>query len=139
MKKLLASLLLASSLCLAGCSSTESCSSASGKLRSGGYTVQTYTQAEAKAHLSAFNFEGVDLTDALIAKKGSDENQDYMLAFFFSSIDQASAFVNKNQYENLATLNSVLDKELGSGYTRRVGTHNNVALCTSETAFSVAF
>lgn len=139
MKKLLASLLLAGSLCLTGCSSTESSGSASEKLRSSGYTVQTYSQAEAKAHLSAFNFEGVDLSDALIAKKGSPDNQDYMLAFFFPNVDQASSFVNKNQYENLATLNSVLDKELGDGYTRRVGTHNNVALCTSETAFSVAF
>ena len=139
MKKLFASLLLASSLCLAGCSQSESSSSVKGNLQAKGYNATVYTAVEAKARISGLNFEGIDLTDAVYATKGSDENADLFLVFFFSSIDFATTFFERNNYENMGMMSDYAKKNLGENLTVKVGIKNNAAYCGSETALSVAF
>ena len=139
MKKLLASLLLASSLCLAGCSASESSSSVKGNLTRSGYEATVYSATEAKARISGLNFEGIDLTEAVYATKGSEDNADLFLVFFFSSIDVATTFFERNNYENMAMMHRYAESNLGKNLTVKVGTKNNTAYCGSETALSVAF
>lgn len=137
MKKLLASLLLAGSLCLAGCSASESSSSAKGSLQGKGYTVSVYSESETKARYQQFDYSGFSLTDSLYATKGTGDNADFLLAFFFSSIDDASNFVTKG--DNIRLLNSAIDQFLGKNLTAKLGSHNNVAYAGSEASFSSAF
>ena len=139
MKKLLATLLLASSLCLAGCSQSESSSSVKGNLQAKGYNATVYSATEAKARISGLNFEGIDLTDAVYATKGSDENADLFLVFFFSSINVASTFFERNNNENMGMMYDYARRNLGDNLTVKVGTKNNAAFCGSETALSAAF
>ena len=137
MKRLLASLFLASSLCLVGCSSSESSSSAKSSLQGKGYKVSVYTSAEAKVQYSQFTYEGFNLTDALYATKGSEENADFLLAFFFSSTDQASKFVEAG--DNISLFSSACEQYLGKNLSAKKGSHNNVAYCGSYTSFDAAF
>lgn len=137
MKKLLASLLLASSLCLAGCSASESSSSAKSSLQGNGYTVSVYSESETKARFQQFDYSGFTLTDCVYATKGTGDNADFLLAFFFSNIEDAPNFVMKG--DNIRLLNSAIEQLLGKNLTAKYGSHNNVAYAGSETSFSAAF
>ena len=139
MKKILASLLLASSLCLAGCSASESSSSVKGNLSRNGYEATIYSATEAKARISGLNFEGIDLTEAVYATKGSEDNADFFLVFFFPSIEVTTTFFERNNHENMAMMSSYAESNLGKNLTAKAGTKNNTAYCGSETALYVAF
>ena len=136
MKKLFASLLFASSLCLTACGASESSGSAKSKLNSSGYSTTVYTAEQAKERYKGLTFEGFELVDAIYGTKGEGDNFDFLLAFFFGSIDQASNFVTTG--DNIRMFDSAKE-QLGKNLVGKYGSHNNVAYVGSETSFSVAF
>lgn len=136
MKKLLTALFIAGAMALTGCKpDTLKSDSAKSKLTSNGYNVEVYGDTEAKARITGLDYEGFTLVNALVADKGTRDNKDFLLAFYFNTVDEASNFVTKN----IAQFNSYLEKNLGSNLTAKQGSHNNVAYAGSETSFSVAF
>ena len=140
MKKLLATLLVAGSLAMTACQpNIYTSSDAKGKLSSKEYTVEVYGEEEAKKRISELNYDGVTFTDALYAEKGKDDDKDLLIAFFFTSIDAATNFTDKNNHENLGMLDDYGAKNLGANLKKKVGTHNNVVYIGSETSFAAAF
>ena len=136
MKKLFASLLLASSLCLVGCSSTETSGSAKSKLESSGYSATVYNAADSKTRYeSYFNFAGTSLVDSIVALKGEDANRDYFLCFYFSDTSSASTFLDAN----IAELNRAAETNIGSNLTATAGLKNNAVYSASTVSFSVVF
>ena len=136
MKKLLASLLLASSLCLVGCSSTETSGSAKSKLEGSGYTATIYNAEESKTRYSNyFNFAGTSLVDSIVALKGEDANRDYFLCFYFSDTSSASTFLDAN----IAELNRAAETNIGSNLKATVCLKNNAVYSASTVSFSVVF
>lgn len=139
MKKVLATLLCVGAFALAACSpDMKTAESSKSKLQGKEYTVTVYSEEEAKTHFTAFTFEGISVKNALLAEKGSDDDHDLLLAFYFSSIDEAEKFTEIEEHENLGLLNSLLEKELGANLTPKIGTHNNVAYAGSTTTFNIA-
>ena len=139
LKKLFTTLLVAGTFALTACQANISSGSSKNKLTSAGYTVEVYSEAEAKVRIANLNYEGVSFTDALYAEKGTGENKDLLIAIYFPSIDAADSFVSKNNHENLGLLNSFGDRNLGENLTKKVGVHNNVAYVGSVTSFAAAF
>jgi len=136
MKKILATLLLASSLCLVGCSQSESSGSAKGKLEGSGYTATIYNAEESKTRYSNyFNFAGTSLVDSIVALKGEDANRDYFLCFYFSDTSSASTFLDAN----IAELNRAAENNIGSNLTATAGLKNNAVYSASTVSFSVVF
>ena len=136
MKKLLASLLLASSLCLVGCSSTETSGSAKSKLESSGYSATIYNAADSKTRYeSYFNFAGTNLVDSVVALKGEGDNRDYFLAFYFSNIDEASSFLDTNY----VALLRAAENNIGKNLKATAGAKNNAVYSASTVSFSVVF
>ena len=136
MKRLFVSLLLASSLCLVGCSSTETSGSVKGKLDGSSYSTTVYTAEQAKARYEGLTFAGFDLVDAVYGTKGEGDNFDFLLAFFFGNDDQASTFVTTG--DNIRVFDNAKAR-VGKNLVGKYGSHNNVAYVGSETSFSVAF
>ncbi len=136
MKKLFASLLFASSLCLTACGASESSGSVKSKLAGSGYSTTVYTAEQAKERYKGFTFEGFELVDAVYGTKGEGDNLDFLLAFFFGNADQASSFVTTG--DNIRLFDSAKE-ELGKNLVGKYGSHNNVAYVGSQTSFSVAF
>lgn len=116
-----------------------SASNSKASLDANGYTTTIYSDTEAKALITGLNFEGFTLTNALFAEKGTGDDKDLLLAFYFSSVELAESFISRNEYENLGPLNTYGDNNLGSKLTKKVGMHNNVAYVGSETSFNCAF
>lgn len=143
MKKLLAMLLVAGSLAMTACKPTNYTASATKtKMQGSGYTVQTYTYSEAKDGLQIrnLNYQTVVFENALYAEKGTGDDKDLLLAFFFSTVEQAEKFMSDNNYENMGLMRDYGVSNLGSKLgTPKVGSHNNVAYVGSEAAFNVAF
>lgn len=136
MKKILATLLLASSLCLAGCSQSESSSSAKSKLEGSGYSATIYNAEQSLTRYSDyFKFAGTSLTDSIVALKGEDANRDYFLCFYFSDTSSASAFLDAN----IAELNRAAETNIGSNLKATVGLKNNAVYSASTVSFSVVF
>lgn len=136
MKKLLASLLLAGSLCLTGCSASESSGSAKSKLLSSGYSATVYSAEESKTKYSDyFSFANTNLVDSIVALKGEGENRDYFLAFYFSSIEEASTFLDTNY----VALLRAAENNIGKNLTAKAGAQNNAVYSASYTSFSVVF
>ena len=75
MKKLFASLLFASSLCLTACGASESSGSAKSKLNSSGYSTTVYTAEQAKERYKGLTFEGFELVDAIYGTKGEGDKK----------------------------------------------------------------
>lgn len=136
MKKILATLLLASSLCLAGCSQSESSSSAKSKLEGSGYSATVYNAADSKTRYEDyFNFAGTNLVDSVVALKGEGDNRDYFLAFYFSSIDEASLFLDTNY----VALLRAAENNVGKNLKATAGAKNNAVCSASLTSYSVVF
>ena len=136
MKKFLATLLFAGAIAMTACAPDIKTAAASeSKLKSNGYTVEVYSDTEAKASITGLDYEGFTLVNALFADKGTRDNKDFLLAFYFNTVDEASNFVTKN----IAQFNRYLEKNLGSNLTAKQGSHNNVAYAGSETSFNSAF
>lgn len=89
--------------------------------------------------IQELNYEGVSFKDALVAAKGTGDDKDVLLVFYFASIKEAESFMSNNEHENLAKMNGFLEANLDSNLQSRVGTHTNIAYAGSETSFSVAF
>ena len=136
MKKLFATLFLASALCLTGCGASESSGSVKSKLNGSGYSTTVYTAEQAKARYEGLTFAGFDLVDAVYGTKGEGDNFDFLLAFFFGNADQASTFVTTG--DNIRVFDNA-KAQLGKNLVGKYGSHNNVAYVGSETSFSVAF
>lgn len=136
MKKLFASLLFASSLCLTACGASESSGSVKGKLDGSGYSTTVYTAEQAKVRYEGLTFTGFELVDAVYGTKGEGDNFDFLLAFFFGNADQASAFVTTG--DNIRVFDNTKE-QLGKNLVGKYGSHNNVAYVGSVTSFSVAF
>ena len=140
MKKLLATLLVAGAIAMTACKPNMYGATASeSKLKSNGYTVEVYTDAEARARITAINFEGITIANALIANKGTGDNADMLLAFYFNSVADCDLFHSRNNYENHAAMDNYATRELGSNLAKKVGTMNNVCYCGSETSYAAAF
>ena len=140
MKRLLVTMLLAGAISMGACG-TKSQNSASSKksLEAAGYKVTAYSATEAKALITGLKYDGYDLHDAIYAEKGEEANKDIMLAFYFSSIDQAEKFMSDNENFNLNLMYDYGRTHLGENLTQKVGMHNNVAYVGSETSFAIAF
>lgn len=136
MKKLLTALFIAGAMALTGCKpDILKSDSAKSKLTSNGYKVEVYAEAEAKVRIQGLDYEGVSFKDALVADKGTGDDKDVLLVFYFAGIKEAESFMSIN----IAKMNGFLEANLGSKLQSRVGTHNNIAYAGSETSFSVAF
>ena len=141
MKKLLATMLLAGTLSVAACNPTMySASGSKSKLESNGYTVEVYSYEEAKVRITGLNYNTVAFDNAVFAEKGTGDNKDFFLAFYFSSVDAASTFLSANDNDNLAQLYRYAEKNLGSNIIshKKTGSHNNVAYTGSEYSFAAA-
>ena len=140
MKKLLFTLLFAGSLALSACGATVyKAENSKSKLEKNGYSVELYNNSDAKTHIVGLKLDGYNFNAAIYAQKGSGDDKDIFLGFYFASIDDASKFVEDNNNENLGLLNTFGEGVLGKNLTKKVGTHNNVAYVGSETSFSNAF
>lgn len=139
MKKLFTTLFVAGALALTACSANiiKSDSSKS-KLEGKGYSVEVYAEAEAKARIQNLNYDDVEFVDAVIASKGTGADADVFLGFYFKSVDAASKFIEKDNYHNLALMNSWLENMLGENLETEVGSHNNVAYAASKTSAAIA-
>lgn len=131
MKRLLCTLLLATSMGLASCleKSTNS-TELNSKFQSAGYNTKVMNAAETKAHFQEAIAFVVDVVDSLQATKG-ESNPEFFLAFFFNNIDDASKFVN----ENIAIMTRTAERYSDDP---KVGSYNNVAYLGSPAAFTVA-
>ena len=140
MKKLLATMLLAGIMSVSACGATiYTADGSKSKLQSNGYTVEVYGYEEAKTRIKNLNYDTVAFTNAVFAEKGEGDNKDIFLAFYFSSVDAASAFLEANENYNYFQMYDYAEKNLGSKLAARRGTHNNVAYTGSETSFASAF
>ena len=140
MKKLLLTTLLTGSLLLTACQADVMKSADAKKnLEGQSYTVEVYGFEEAKSRIQNLNYEGANFTDAIYAEKGKDDAADLFIAFFFKNIEDAEAFVEGHDSENLAKMNTYVDTHLGKDLEKRVGMHNNVAYLGSQTSFVAAF
>lgn len=140
MKKLFAMLLTAGALALTACNPTiYSASDTEGKLKGKGYTVEVLSYEVAKVRIQNLNYDTAAFNNAVYATKGADADKDLLLAFYFSSVDDASKFMNDHEYDNTALLNRYGENNIGSNLTLRFGTHNNVAFVGTETSFTAAF
>ena len=136
MKKILTSLLLAGSLCLTGCSASESSSTAKDRLVGSGYSATIYSAADSKTRYSDyFSFANTNLVDSIVALKGENENRDYFLAFYFSSIDEASSFLDTNY----VALLRAAENNIGKNLKATAGAKNNAVYSASTVSFSVVF
>ena len=140
MKKLLATVLLAGALALAGCGEQSLSAGASQKkLDAAGYKTTLYSVEQAKAAITGLKFDGYNLKEAIYAEKGEEANKDILLAFYFSNINEANKFMEDNQSANMALMYDFAKSNLGENLAQKVGMHNNVAYVGSETSFAVAF
>lgn len=140
MKKVFAMLFATCALALTACQpNVYTASDSESKLKANGYTAEVLTYEVAKARITGLNYDIVSFKDAVFAEKGSGENHDLFIAFYFASIDDASKFISANNYENHGILDDYAAKNLGEKLNKKSGTHNNVAYVGSETSFSVAF
>ena len=140
MKKLMAMLCAVGALALTACKPTMySAEGTSSTMKANGYTAEVYTYEEAKVRIQGLNYELATFTNAMYASKGTGDDKDFILAFFFSSLDDTATFMNGNDYQNMALLHSYGEQHLGEHLTLSVGTHNNVAYVGSETTRSLAF
>ena len=140
MKKLLMSVMCAAAIAMTACN-PDVCTSSSSqkKLKNNGYTVSIYNATEAKDKIKGIVFDGVSLKDALFAEKGKENDYDFLLAFYFPSIDEAEKFTSLNSNVNLGLMNDYADNNLGKNLEKKVGSHNNVAYVGSVTSFANAF
>lgn len=140
MKKLFATLLVAGALAMTSCgASSYSAAGADANLKSRGYSSEILSYVQAKSRISGLNYDIVPFESAVFATKGSGDDKDLLLAFFFSSVDAADLFMNSNNYQNMGAMNSYGERELGGNLTKKVGIANNVAYVGSTTSYSVAF
>ena len=140
MKKLFTMLLVAGSLAVSACGATMySSKSAESNLKGKGYSAEVLSPELAKVKISGLNYDIVSFTDAVYAEKGSGEDMDFLMAFFFKSIGDADKFMDGNNNENMGLLSDYADKHLGANLTKKVGIHNNVAYVGSETSFAAVF
>ena len=136
MKKLFASLLFASSLCLVGCSQSESSGSAKSKLEASGYSATIYNSEQSLARYSDyFKFAGTSLADSIVALKGEDANRDYFLCFYFSDTSSASTFLDTNY----AALLRAAENNIGKNLKATAGLRNNAVYSSSTVSLSVVF
>ena len=140
MKKFLSTLLLTSCLLVTGCEASHSSGSAKNSLEAKGYTVSHYeSDAEVKAHIQGFNFEGFTVSGAILARKGEGTTLDVFVAFYFSNIATASSFNDRNNNENLITMTRFLDSNLGPDMQPKAGQKDNVCYGCSTVAYAIVF
>ena len=139
MKKILTTLLLASAFTLSACATMYSSKGSKSNLESKGYTVEVYSYEEAKVRVDGLNYDTATFTDALYAQKGTGDDKDILLAFYFKSMSDAEKFLSDNNNYNSGQFSAFAEKELGTNLKAKVGSHNNVAYVGSETAFNIAF
>ena len=139
MKKLISMLFCVGALALSACSpDMKNSASAKSNLTGASYSVEVYGEAEAKTRIQNLKYDGFTFKDALVADKGSGDDKDLLIAFFFNNIDDASNFMTGDN-NNIVLMNKYCEDNLGKNLQTRVGTYNNVAYCGSETSFQAAF
>ena len=139
MKKLIGTLLVTGMLALSSCGATMlSSGSAKSGLSGAGYSVEVYGEEEAKVRIQNLKYDGFTFKDALVADKGSDDNKDLLIAFFFNNIDDSSRFMTGDN-NNIVLMNKYIEDNLGSKLKGKIGSYNNVAYCGSETSVTAAF
>lgn len=140
MKKYFTTLLVAGAFAMTACTGTTySASSSQSKLNNKGYSAQVLSVDEAKEVIKGLNYNIVKFNNAVTAEKGSGDDYDLFIAFYFSSINDASKFYDSNNHENMSLMHDYGQNKLGANLKLKVGTHNNVAYVGSETSFSNAF
>lgn len=138
MKKLFATLFLASALCLTGCGASESSGSVHSRLTSSGYSATIYDAEGTKTRYSDyFNFSNVSIVDSVVALKDEESttNRDFFIAIFFSNIKQASTFLDANYIDLVRTA----EKNVGTSMEATAGAKNNAVFCASTVSASIAF
>lgn len=140
MKKLLLTTLLTGSLLLTACQAdTMKAADAKKNLEGKSYNVSLYDKEETKARIKGIEYDdNLSFTECVYASKGKDDDQDLLLAFFFKNVKDAEAFVT-GEHGNIAAMNTYIEINLGKNLKPRIGSHNNVAYCGSETSFAAAF
>ena len=140
MKKLFASLMILGSLALSACAATIYKTEPTSKtLKDKGYTVVSMTAEQAKVLVGGIDIGDLKLEGALNANKGTGKDRDFLFAFFFNTVEDASNFMSKDDNANLAAMNNYGQVVLGENLQLKLGTHNNVAYVGSETSFAAAF
>lgn len=139
MKKLMSTLLLAGVLALSSCGADmKNSASAKSGLSGAKYSVEVYGYEEAKTRIQNLKYDGFTFTDALVAEKGSGDDKDLLIAFFFKNTDDPVNFMTGDN-NNISLMNRYLERNLGKNLQGKVGTYNNVAYCGSETSYTAAF
>ena len=140
MKKVLTMLFAVGALSLSACQmDMHSADKTGAKMKEKGYDTQIYTYEEAKVAIQGLNYDAGKFNGAISSYKGSGDDKDILIAFFFDSADAAEKFMSYNENENLAISNRYIAANLGENLTAKIGIHNNVAYAGSETSFTVAF
>ena len=111
MKKLFATFLLAATLSLSACSTVYNASSCKSNLENKGYQVTLNNVEETMTKYETFDFKDLKLTGSLFASKGTGDDKDGMLAIFFESMEDADAFIHKE--DTLTILNQVVNQIVG--------------------------
>ena len=127
MKKLIATVLFAASLCLTACEKTANSGEAKANLEGKGYIVEVLGSEETKARIKGINYN-VEIKDSVYAKKGSSE---IFLAFYCNNAGDASAFVQ----ENISAMYHFAETYIEDPKT---GSYNNVAYVGSTTTIADA-
>lgn len=128
MKKFFALFAIAFAFILASCSASVSSGSVKSSLQSSGYTVEEMSTAEAKESISGVEYV-VDPTSVIYAKK---DGKEVILIFFFSSIDDATKFLNKNIQPMYYFAQRYAEEN------PRTGSHNNAAYAGTPNAVKAA-
>ncbi len=143
MKKLLSAAFLAGALFLTSCfgSITYTGKDTRDRLKKADYTTTLYSVENAKVAFEFIKFDDMNVKDVVYGKKGKDDVQDIMLAFFFDKTEDAEKFTNNNDYENLRFLQWFGQLTIGKYLAgiAKAGTHNNVAYVGTELSFDVCF
>ena len=137
MKKLLATMLLAGVLSVAACGATMySAGGSKSKLEGNGFNVSLYGYEDGKRAVEGPDYDKTPAFDnVIVATKGSGDAKDVLVAYYFSSIDAANAFLN----ENVKLLYDFVEANLGKNFEPKTGAHNNVTWAGSQNAFNSAF
>ena len=139
MKRFFSTLLCAASMALASCSPTiYKGEDSKAKLEKQDYHVVLLSELEAKVLIAGINFSDVTVKSVVSAEKGTGDDHDIFLGFYFDSIKEAEKFNAKNSNENLALLSSYAEAVIGKNLEAKVGSHNNVCYVGTETSFKIA-
>lgn len=141
MKKLLTSLLFVGAMALTSCAATNfKADDAEKKLSGKEYSVSRYSGEDVPTNIAGFDYTDQNVLDAVLATKGSGDDSDFFLAFYFKTSGESESFMKNGGNANLASLNNIAQSAaIGRNLKSKLGTYNNVCYVTSETAYAIVF